>query len=71
MNNLFYRFDRLIEQILYGVRAIADLLLVSAKRLTDLTHKKSVRHISQRDFLHIFQRLAMLLTAGVPQSMPY
>lgn len=68
MNNLFYRFDRLIEQILYGVRAIADLLLVSAKRLTDLTHKKSVRHISQRDFLHIFQRLAMLLTAGVPQS---
>jgi type IV pilus assembly protein PilC len=42
--------------------------LVSAKRLTDLTHKKSVRHISQRDFLHIFQRLAMLLTAGVPQS---
>ncbi len=68
MNNLFYRFDRIIEQILYGVRAIADLLLVSAKRLTDLTHKKSVRHISQRDFLHIFQRLAMLLTAGVPQS---
>ena len=66
--SLFYRFDRLIEQILYGVRAIADLLLVSAKRLTDLTHKKSVRHISQRDFLHIFQRLAMLLTAGVPQS---
>lgn len=68
MNNLLYLFDRLIGQLLYGAKVVPNLLLVSSKQLAALTHKKSATHINQRDFLHIFQRLAMLLTAGVPQS---
>ncbi len=68
MNNLFYQFDRLIGHLIYRAKTISDLLLVSSKQLVTLTHKNSMHHISERDFLHIFQRLSMLLTAGVPQS---
>lgn len=68
MNNIFYQFDRLIEQMLQAAKFSSRLLFEFSKRTAAPTHKRSVWSITQRDFLHIFQRLAMLLTAGVPQS---
>ena len=68
MNNLFFRFDQLIEKILHGVKRVLGRLPDGLPRGGRMMRGIPAVRINQREFLQLFQRLSMLLMAGVSQG---
>lgn len=68
MNNIFYQFDQLIEHILQGFIIVQRRVAILITRFFVLNFSINTSKLPQKEFLHIFERLSMLLSAGVSLS---